>query len=70
MTGSEFVRRVRKMAKARNIECEWFPEKGKGSHGVLILGGKRTTVSHPKSELKKGTFHAMLKQLGIGEHDL
>lgn len=30
----------------------------------------RTVVRNPKDELKTGTYHAMLKQLGITEHDL
>jgi mRNA interferase HicA len=29
-----------------------------------------TIVRNPKSELKTGTLHAMLKQLGIAENDL
>jgi len=27
-------------------------------------------VRNPKDELKTGTYHAMLKQLGLTEHDL
>jgi len=37
----------------------------KGSHGVLIFGDRRTVVRNPKDELKTGTLHAMLKQLGL-----
>jgi mRNA interferase HicA len=43
---------------------------GKGSHGVLIFGDRRTVVRNPKDELKVGTFHAMLRQLDITESDL
>lgn len=43
---------------------------GKGSHGVLKLGDTRTIVRNPKDELKTGTYHAMLKQLGLSEKDL
>lgn len=42
----------------------------KGSHGVLKLGDARTVVRNPKDELKTGTYHAMLKQLGLSEKDL
>jgi len=35
----------------------------------LYLGEKRTIVRNPKDELKKGTLHAMLKQLGIDSKD-
>jgi mRNA interferase HicA len=34
------------------------------------LGNSRTVVRSPKDELKTGTYHAMLKQLGLSETDL
>jgi len=43
---------------------------GKGSHGTLTLGHRRTIVRNPKDELKTGTYHSMLKQLGLAERDL
>jgi mRNA interferase HicA len=70
MQGNEFIRRVRKYAKAHGVRCEWHPDLGKGSHGVLILGDHRTVVRNPKDELKTGTFHAMLKQLGLSRSDI
>lgn len=65
MKGSEFIRRVRRLAKARGLPCEWHPDLGKGSHGVLVLAGRRTVVRNPRDELKKGTLNAMLNQLGL-----
>jgi mRNA interferase HicA len=50
--------------------CEWHPDLGKGSHGILILGDRRTVVRNPKDELKTGTFHAMLTQLGLSRGDI
>jgi mRNA interferase HicA len=44
--------------------------RGKGSHVTLYLGDKLTIVRNPKDELKTGTFHAMLKQLGIEAEEL
>jgi len=38
MRGNEFIRSVQKYAKQRGIACEWRPDRGKGSHGLLILG--------------------------------
>jgi mRNA interferase HicA len=70
MRGNEFIKRVRRYARARGIPCEWHPEMGKGSHGVLILADRRTVVRNPKDELKTGTLHAMLKQLGLSQHDI
>lgn len=69
MRGNEFIRKVKKHAKAKELAFEWRPDRGKGSHGLLILGDCRTVVRNPKDELKTGTFHAMLKQLGLTEKD-
>lgn len=46
------------------------PDLGKGSHGVLTLGDRRTVVRNPKDELKTGTLHGMLKQLGLSSDDI
>ena len=65
MKGNEFIRRVRTLAKARNLVCLVDEARGKGSHVSLYYGDKLTIVRNPKDELHAGTFHAMLKQLGI-----
>ena len=70
MRGNEFIRRVQKYARKHNISCVWYPELGKGSHGVLVLGKRRTVVRNPKDELKTGTLHGMLKQLGLSKNDI
>jgi mRNA interferase HicA len=70
MRGTEFIRRVRRYAASRRLRCEWHPDLGKGSHGLLILGTRRTVVRNPKDDLKTGTLHAMLKQLGLSIDDL
>jgi mRNA interferase HicA len=68
--GSEFVRRVRKVGRRRGIEVFFETERGKGSHGTLYFGGSFTVVRDLKDELKTGTLHAMLKQLGLTLKDL
>ena len=70
MRGNEFIRKVQKFAKRNGVASEWRPNRGKGSHGLLTLGERRTVVRNPKDELKTGTYHAMLKQLGLTEGDL
>ncbi|HOT29870.1 MAG TPA: type II toxin-antitoxin system HicA family toxin [Candidatus Ozemobacteraceae bacterium] len=70
MRGNEFIKRVRRLAKVRGWACEWYPDRGKGSHGVLTLGNARTIVRNPQDELKSGTFHGMCKQLGIRPDEL
>ena len=70
MRGNEFIRLIHKLAKARGLAFEWRPDRGKGSHGVLILGDRRTVVRNPKDELKTGTYHAMLRQLGLTDKEV
>ncbi|MFW6012279.1 MAG: type II toxin-antitoxin system HicA family toxin [bacterium] len=70
MKGAEFVRRVRKLGRRRGIVVLFLKERGKGSHGILYYGNRFTVVRNPADELKKGTLHAMLKQLGLRFDDL
>jgi len=65
MKGNEFIKRVHKLAKVRGTVCLVDEARGKGSHVSLYFGDSLTIVRNPKDELKTGTFHAMLKQLGI-----
>jgi len=70
MRGSEFIRRIRKTGKTRGVRVVWDETRGKGSHGTLYYGGRRTTVRDLKDELKAGTLHGMLAQLGLRLEDL
>lgn len=70
MTGNEFIRKVRKLGRKRGVKVAFIAERGKGSHGTLYYGEKLTIVRNPKDELKTGTLHAMLDQLGLNLTDL
>ena len=70
MKGNEFIRKVRKVGRQRDVNVTFVPERGKGSHGTLYYGDKLTVVRNPKDELKTGTPHAMLTQLGLTLTDL
>ena len=70
MKGNEFIRLIKAYAKKKGIECLHDEARGKGSHTTLHLGAKLTIVRNPKDELKTGTFHSMLKQLGLKPEDL
>ncbi len=65
MTGNEFVRRVKKQGRKMDVEVRYVTQRGKGSHGTLYYDSVFTIVRNPKDELKKGTLHAMLNQLGL-----
>jgi mRNA interferase HicA len=68
--GSEFIRKVQALAKARGLDSRVDEKRGKGSHVTLYYGSGLTVVRNPKEELKTGTLHAMCKQLGIRKDEL
>lgn len=70
MKGSELIRRVRRLGRKRGVPVDIQAERGKGSHRLLYFGDRRTVIRDPKQELKSGTLHAMLRQLGLTLRDL
>ena len=67
MNSSEFIRRARRYAKKTERTIRFDPRQGKGSHGALYVGDRRTTVK--RGELKPGTLHSMLRQPNIPKED-
>ena len=63
MNGREFWRRARRHARQTGQEFFYDPDRGKGSHGTLYIGNRRTTV--PYQEIGAGLLASMLKDLGI-----
>lgn len=70
MTGNELIRRVKRLGRKRGVKVSFVPERGKGSHGTLYYGDRLTIARNRKDELKTGTLHAMLDQLGLKLTDL
>lgn len=68
--GGEFLRKVRTVARRKELLFRWVPERGSGSHGTLYLGNRFTVVKDLKKELGPGLLADMLKQLGIRKEDL
>jgi len=68
--GSEFLRKVKAVARRNNLPLRWVAERGSGSHGTLYLGNRFTVVKDLKKELGPGLLSDMLKQLGIRKEDL
>ncbi len=70
MNGNEFLKKLKKYCKARKIELELLQEKGKGSHGTIILSnGGRTTIKDRKKEIGRSLKDEMLKQLKIKKEE-
>ncbi len=70
MDGNEFMRRVKRIGKHRNIPVRFDAVIGKGSHGVLFFGQRSTVIKDRKKELYPGLMAAMLRQLGLSKRDL
>ena len=70
MKGGEFVRKIRKLGKSRGIEVRFEKRHGKGSHGTLYFGGRKTTVKYRRKEMGEGLLRAMLSQLGLRKSDI
>ena len=65
MNGRQFIAKVRRWAKARNLEVRFAASEGPGSHGTLYVGDRKTTVKDRKKEIGKGLLTKMLGDLGI-----
>jgi predicted RNA binding protein YcfA (HicA-like mRNA interferase family) len=70
MKGAEFIRKLQKLGKARDIAVVFDKRHGKGSHGTLYYGARKTTVKDRKKEIGPGLLSAMLEQLGLTREDL
>ena len=69
MNGRQFIARVRRWARGRNLEVRFVASEGAGSHGTLYAGDCRTTVKDRKKEIGKGLLNKMLADLGIDRDD-
>ncbi len=70
MNGGEFIRLVRKAARATGTTVRFESRHGKGSHGRLYYGSRFTTVKDRKKEIRAGLLSAMLDQLGLTLDDI
>ena len=69
VNGRQFISRVRKWARARNLEVRFVASEGPGSHGTLYAGHRKTAVKDRKKEIGKGLLARMLADLGIDREE-
>ena len=69
MNGRQFIARVRKWARSRNLEVRFVASEGAGSHGTLHTGDRKTTVKDRRKEIGEGLLGKMLADLGIERDD-
>ncbi len=65
MNGRQFVRQVRRWARAKGMNVRFVASEGAGSHGTLYVDNRKTTVKDRKKEIGKGLLNKMLTDLEI-----
>lgn len=70
MKGSEFLRKLRRLARQRQQAVLYDAAVGKGSHSRVWLGAKSTILKDPKKELGIGLIRSMCEDLGIDLNNL
>jgi mRNA interferase HicA len=56
--------------RRRGVEVRFARRRGKGSHGTLYFGERKTIVKDRKKELSRALLGDMLRQLGLEPRDL
>ncbi len=70
VTGAEFIRRIRRVARRHGKEVHFETRPGKGSHGRLYYGDRFTTLKDRKKEIGPGLLQKMLSDLGLKRDDI
>ncbi|HUC71394.1 MAG TPA: type II toxin-antitoxin system HicA family toxin [Stellaceae bacterium] len=70
MTGTELLRRLKRLGSERGVEVRLDELKGKGSHAALYYGTRRTTLKDRRKEIGPGLLSALLRQLGLSRRDI
>jgi len=70
VNGNELLKRLRRLARARNLQLKLVRERGKGSHATLYLGDRYTILKDRKKEIGTGLLLKLLHDLGINKSDI
>lgn len=70
MTGTEFLKRLRKNARRHGVAVTVDTTHGKGSHMTVFFGNRATTLKDRKKEIPRPLLKKMLRDLGLTEADL
>jgi mRNA interferase HicA len=70
VTGYELMRKLKKLAAARNVKVVYDSGHGKGSHGRVFFGAAFTALKDPKQDIGVGLLHKMCRDLEIKPADL
>jgi mRNA interferase HicA len=70
MTGNELLRRLRRLAKQRDVTFFYEGRPGKGGHGRIYVGDRFTTIPALSHEIGPGLLTKILHDLGLTRRDL
>jgi mRNA interferase HicA len=71
VNGNELLRKLRRLARRLNVEFAFDPTGGKGGHGYIVFGDRRTILrSSRHKEIPSGSLRGMLSDLGIDPREL
>jgi mRNA interferase HicA len=70
MTGSELLRRLRRLAKRKQLMFVYEGRPGKGGHGRIYVGDRFTTIPALTHEIAPGLLAKILRDLGLTRRDL
>ena len=63
----ELLRRLRRLASRRGLDLGISEGK---NHTKVVLAGRRSVIGRHSADLKTGTLHAILKQLGVRPEEI
>jgi mRNA interferase HicA len=70
MKGSEFVLKIQRLGRERDIAVRLVTERGKGPHATLYFGTRFTIVKDREKEIGAGLLQKMLSDLGLDKTDI
>ena len=70
MNGNELLKRLRRLARDRNLQLRRVRERGKGSHATLYLGARFTILKDRNKEIGPGLLLKLLRDLGLRKSDI
>jgi mRNA interferase HicA len=66
MNGNELIKRLKQLGYSPVFESK----RGKGSHGTLTIGNKKTILKDRRKEIGPGLLNQILKDLGLSKTDI
>ena len=67
MKPAELLRRLRRLAAKRGLDLEISEGK---NHTKITIADRRSVMGRHSTDLKTGTLHGILKQLGLGPDEI